>query len=269
MAVELLVEQVPQTQASSSHLLRASSSQPRRYHKTASYTMACKALHASNFPFKMGCWGILGERRIGLVATKLQAAKLNGAAQAGADLERAVRDYVRTYAVLHGKSKAAEALGVSRHTLWRFLNRGHTGRAIPRAVLERVAGSAEALDDAEERLILQAQARRRLKDGGPVAERRTPRPLREGLEDTLRLLCAAPLATVDELSRFGRIPASTMRDRLKKLADWGLVGSVPHHLGSLGPHPKRRYFPTERGIVAGGRIEHGTEYFLSEYPVST
>ena len=190
MAVELLVEQVPQTQASSSHLLRASSSQPRRYHKTASYTMACKALHASNFPFKMRCWGILGERRIGLVATKLQAAKLNGAAQAGADLERAVRDYVRTYAVLHGKSKAAEALGVSRHTLWRFLNRGHTGRAIPRAVLERVAGSAEALDDAEERLILQAQARRRLKDGGPVAERRTPRPLREGLEDTLRLLRA-------------------------------------------------------------------------------
>ena len=74
---------------------------------------------------------------------------------------------------------------------------------------------------------------------------------------------------MDELSRFGRIPASTMRDRLKKLADWGLVGSVPHHLGSLGPHPKRRYFPTERGIVAGGRIDHGTEYFLSEYPVST
>ena len=43
---------------------------------------------------------------------------------------------------------------------------------------------------------------------------------------------------------------------------------MSHHLGSLGPHPKRRYFPTGKGIVAGGRIEHGTEYFLSEYPVS-
>ena len=229
--------------------------------------MACKALHASNFPFKMGCWDIVRERSIRLAVTNPRTQASNGAAQAGTDLDAAVRDYVCTYAVLHGKPKAAEALGVSRHTLWRFLNRGHTGRAIPRAVLERVGGNARALDDADERLILQAQAKRRLKDGGPVAERRT-HPLREALEDTLRLLCAAPLATVDELSSFGRIPASTMRDRLGKLAKRGLVDSVPHHLGSLGPHPKRRYFPTEQGIVAGGRIEHGTEYFLGEYPVS-
>ncbi len=69
---------------------------------------------------------------------------------------------------------AAETLGVSRHTLWRFLDRGHTGRAVPRAVLERVGKSAEALEDAEEWLILQAQARRRLKDGGTTAERTRP-----------------------------------------------------------------------------------------------
>ena len=188
---------------------------------------------------------------------------------AGPDLEMAVRDYVRTYAVLHGRPKAAEALGVSRHTLWRFLNRGHTGRAIPRAVLERVCGSPQALDGAKERLILQARARRRLHGAGPVAEPAAlTRPLRQDLEEALLLVCAAPLAAVDELSRFGRVPASTLRDRLGKLAKRGLVDSVPHHLGSLGPHPKRRYFPTERGIVAGGRIEHGTEYFLSEYPVS-
>ncbi len=202
-----------------------------------------------------------------MAVTNRRAGKLNGAAQDEPDLEEAVRDYVRTYAVLHGKPKAAEALGVSRHTLWRFLKRGHTGRAIPRAVLERVGGSAEALENAEEWLILQARARRWLKDGGPVAERRT-RPLREALEDALRLLCAAPLATMDDLSRFGRVPASTMRDRLKKLAERGMVDSVPHQLSVLGPHPKRRYFPTERGITAGGRIEHGTDRFLSEYPVS-
>ena len=46
------------------------------------------------------------------------------------------------------------------------------------------------------------------------------------------------------------------------------MDSVPHHLGSLGPNPKRRHFPTERGIEAAARVEHGTERFLSEYPVS-
>ncbi|MCY4527860.1 MAG: hypothetical protein OXD46_02360, partial [Chloroflexi bacterium] len=60
--------------------------------------------------------------------TDRRAPKLNGATQAGADLEMAIRAYVRTYAVLHGRPKAAEVLGVSRHTLWRFLPRGHTGR---------------------------------------------------------------------------------------------------------------------------------------------
>ena len=202
-----------------------------------------------------------------MAATDSRAAELNGAAQGRADLDGAVRDYVRTYAVLHGKPKAAEALGVSRHTLWRFLDRVHTGRAVPRAVLERVGKSAEAVEDAEERLILQAQARRRLKDGGTTAERRT-RPLREALEDALRLVCATPLATVDELSRFGRVPASTMRERLGKLANRGLVDSVSHQLSVLGSRPQRRYFPTKQGIVAGGRIEHGTDHFLSEYPVS-
>ena len=211
----------------------------------------------------MGWWDIVGERSIGLAVTNPQAASLNGGTQAGPKLERAIRDYVRTYAVLHGRPRTADAFGVSRHTLWRFLDRGHTGRAIPRVVLERVGGSAQALDDARERLILQAQARRRLKDGVPVAE-----PLRQGLEDTFLLLCATPLAAVDELSRFGRVPASTFRDRLGKLTKRGLVDSVSHQLSALGPRPQRRYFPTERGIVAGGRIEHGTEYFLSEYPVS-
>jgi len=95
-----------------------------------------------------------------------------------------------------------------------------------------------------------------------------PKPLAETLEDALRLLCAAPLATVEELSFFGRIPKTTLRRRLAKLSQRGLVDSVPHHLGSLGPNPKQRHFPTEKGIEAAARVEHGTERFLSEYPVS-
>ena len=213
--------------------------------------------------------GLLTRRSIGLAVTNSRTQAPNGAAQAGSDLDESVRDYVRTYAVLHGKPRAAKALGVSRHTLWRFLHRGHMGRTIPHAVLERVGKSAEALEDAEERLILQAQARRRLKDGGTTAKSAAgSKRLSEALEDALRLLCAAPLATVDELSRFGRVPASTLRDRLGKLDKRGLVDSVPHQLSVLGSRPQQRYFPTKQGIVAGGRVEHGTDYFLTEYPVS-
>ena len=95
-----------------------------------------------------------------------------------------------------------------------------------------------------------------------------PKPLAETLEDALRLLCAAPLATADELSSFGKIPATTLRRRLAKLAGRGLVDSIPHHLDPLGPNPKRRHFPTEQGIEAAAEVEHGTERFLSEYPVS-
>ena len=198
---------------------------------------------------------------------------MNGTAQAGPDLGRAIRAYVRTYAVWHGRDRAARDFGVSRHTLWRFLKRGHTGRAIPRAVMDSVGRSVEEVEAARETLIAEARlweaTRRRLADSGRAnGSASGVIRLSLGLEDSLRLLCAATLATMDDLSRFGRVPASTMRDRLKKLAERGLADSVSHHLSVLGPHPKRRYFPTERGIIAGGGIEHGTEYFLTEYPVS-
>ena len=181
------------------------------------------------------------------------------------DLERAVREYVRTYVLWRGRRRAAETFGVSRHTLWRFLRQGHAGRALPRAVMDKAGDSVEALEASTWAIpvVERVLARR------PAPKTVHPsRSLPEALEDTLRLLCAAPLATVDELSRFGRVPASTVRDRLRKLAKMGMTDSVPHHLSILGPHPQRRYFPTEKAIVAGGRVEHGTETFLREYPVS-
>ena len=39
---------------------------------------------------------------------------------------------------------------------------------------------------------------------------------------------------MEDLSRFGRVPASTLRDRLKKLTERGLVDSLPHHLSAVG-----------------------------------
>ena len=73
---------------------------------------------------------------------------------------------------------------------------------------------------------------------------------------------------MDELSRFGRVPASTLRDRLKRLAERGLVDSVPHHLSVLGTRPQRRYFPTEKGVTAAGAAIKGREHMLRAYPLS-
>ena len=189
------------------------------------------------------------------------------------ELAGGIRAYVRTYVLCFGRDRTARAFGVSRQTLWRFLNRGHLGRAIPCAVMEGAGRSVKSVDTARDKLIREVRLRKaseqwlagRAKAKG--SESGSVR-LSETLEDTLRLVCAAPLATLKELSRFGRIPLSTLRGRLKRLTELGLVGAVSHHLGSLGPHPQQRYFPRERGIVTGGRIEHGTERFLSAYPVS-
>ena len=194
-----------------------------------------------------------------MIVAEPRTRTLNGTTQTGPRLERAVRGYVRAYASLHGRRKAAEYLGVSRHTLWRFLERGHMGRAVPSAVLSSVGGSVRAIEAATFEIIIDLEGLR----PDPAL-----RSLRQGLEEALLLLCATPLATVDELSRFGRIPASTLRDRLKKLTERGFVDSVPHHLSVLGSRPQRRYFPTEKGVTAAGAATKGRAHMLRAYPVS-
>ena len=194
-----------------------------------------------------------------MIVAEPRTQTLNGMSQAGPDLRRAVRGYVRAYASLHGRRKAAEDLGVSRHTLWRFLERGQLGRAVPSAVLSSVGGSVRAIEAATFAIIIDLEGLR----PDPAL-----RHLRQGLEEALLLLCATPLATVDELSRFGRIPTSTLRDRLTKLAERGLAGSVPHLLSVLGTRPQRRYFPTEKGVTAAGAATKGRNHMLRAYPVS-
>ena len=184
---------------------------------------------------------------------------LNNTAQAGPHLERAVRDYVRAYASLHGRRKTAEELGVSRHSLWRFLERDQMGRSVPSAVLNKVGGNVQAIEAATFEIIIDLEGLR----PDPALRR-----LRQGLEEALVLLCATPLATVEELSRFGRVPTSTLRDRLKRLTERGLVDSVAHHLSVLSSRPQRRYFPTEKGVTAAGAATKGESHMLRAYPVS-
>ncbi len=172
-------------------------------------------------------------------------------------LTDAIRRYVRTYALWHGRAKAAETFGVS-HPL-AVPGTRPPGATLPRAVTKAVGNSPDAIEAATWAMNASRAIARR-----GAASRYLP----ETLEDTLLLLCAASLATAKELAGIGRVPATTLRDRLAKLGQRGLVDSVSHHLGALGPPPRRRYFPTERGIDAGAKAEHGRERFLSEYPVS-
>ncbi len=194
-----------------------------------------------------------------MVLAEQRARPLNGSTQTGPHLEGAVRDYVRAHVRLHGQGKTAETLGVSRHSLWRFLKRRYGGRAVPNAVLSSFSGSVRAVEAATMKLIIDLEGLR----PDPAL-----RHLRQGLEQALLLLCATPLATVEELSSFGRIPASTLRDRLKRLTERGLVDSVLHHLSVLGTRPQRRYFPTAKGVTAGGMATKGEEHMLRSYPVS-
>ena len=183
------------------------------------------------------------------------------------DLDCAIRDYVHTYVLWRGRRKAMERFGVSRHTLWRFLDRGHLGRALPRAVLDTVGDSIEAIDAATWAIGASARitasfersARNRL-PAGPA--------LRRGQEDALLQLCATPLTTVSELARFNREPPTTLRGRLERMAELGLADSVSHRLGALGPKPQRRYFPTKEGIRAAAALEPGIRRLLAEQPVS-
>ena len=175
-------------------------------------------------------------------------------------LDDAIRDYVRTYALWHGRPQAARTFGVSRHTLWRCLERGRLGRSLPRAVVNAVGDDPDVIRAATWAMTAVRRIQRRAAAN--------PRPLAAPLEDALRLLCAAPLATVKELARFGRVPESTLRERLDRLAAKGLVDSVSHRLDSLGPRPQRRRFPTDQGIMAAAQAEHGVQRFLTEYPVS-
>ena len=122
------------------------------------------------------------------------------------DLGYAIRDYVRTYVSVRGRQKAMERFGVSRHTLWRFLDRGHLGRALPRAVLDSVGESVEEVDAAT--WAINASERITANFNRSARNRRPEGPaLRLGQEDALLQLCAAPLTTVRELARFtGRRP---------------------------------------------------------------
>lgn len=49
------------------------------------------------------------------------------------------------YVLCHGRPQAARHFGVSHHTLWRFLEWGHPGHALPKAGIRAVGDTHDVI----------------------------------------------------------------------------------------------------------------------------
>ena len=175
------------------------------------------------------------------------------------ELLNAIRDYLRSHAERRGQQQTAERYGVSRYTLWRFLWTDHVSPRLVAAVTADVGDSIGLLRWATTRLDdIGAQ-----RQSGAARRRLTLADT-----ETLEILCHTPLATVDELSAFTRLPANTIRERLSRLSNRGLAESRAHRLQALGARPQQRFVPTREGIAAAAGSESGCERLLGLYPVS-
>ena len=175
------------------------------------------------------------------------------------ELIDATWDYLNLCTLKHGHQRTEERFGVSRQTLWRFLDRDQAGRRLPRAVHGSVGDSVETLVAATDALIAESSPQRR-----PASLD----SLGVGLHDTLLRLCEAPLTTAGELAQLNRVAVSTLREQLARLSEQGLADSRPHRLAVLGARPQRRYFPTSAGIMALADDENDERRLLRIYPLS-
>ena len=176
------------------------------------------------------------------------------------ELFDAIGDYLLTHVERHGHARTAEAFGVSRHTLWRFLERGQPGRVLPRAVMSRVGDTPGKVAAATRALAGGTRPR-------PFERSRMPR-LTQALRETLLLVCETPFASAEDLSRLRRVPDSTLREHLGKLRRMGLVASHPHRLAMLTGRPVRRFVPTATAVSVLADDDHAYMELLRRHPVS-
>ena len=176
------------------------------------------------------------------------------------ELYYAIGDFLLAHIERHGHARTAEAFGVSRHTLWRFIERGQPGRALPRAVMARAGDTPRKLSAATRAVRGEARP-------APLERLRAPR-LTQALHETLLLVCETPFASVEDLSRIKRVPRSTLRERLAKLRRMGLAEAHPHRLAMLSDRPLRRYVSTAAAVSVLGYDAQARRELLRRYPVS-
>ena len=174
------------------------------------------------------------------------------------DLQQAIRLYVDAYVLRHGRVRAASNLDVSRHTLWRFLDRRSAGRAVLQAVIARFGADPRRIDEARYAVLAKPTE---------SFDPRSPETISYPLWQTLMMICRTPLITVEDLSELRHVPQSTLRDRLQTLKSYGYAASVQHRLRQFGPRPQLRWYPTQEGVreaVGDGELIK----FLRVRPVS-
>ncbi|MYD35714.1 MAG: hypothetical protein F4X20_01625 [Dehalococcoidia bacterium] len=174
------------------------------------------------------------------------------------EVQRAVRLYVDAYVLRRGRVQTAAHLDVSRHTLWRFLDRRSAGHAVTQAVIGRYGENPGRIDEARYAILAEPTI---------SFDPRQPEGISRPLRQTLLMLCRTPLITVEDLSELRGVPPSTLHDRLRTLKSFGYVESVQHRLRQFGPRPQVRWYPTQEGIIeaAGDGKLSG---FVRAWPVS-
>ena len=135
--------------------------------------------------------------------------------------------------------RAATHLDVSRHTLWRFLDRRDAGRAVEQAVIAKFSDNLGRIDEARYAVLAEPTE---------SFDPRQPDGISRPLRQTLLMICSTPLITVEDLSELRHVPQSTLRDRLRTLRSYGYAASVQHRLRQFGSRPQLRWFPTREGV---------------------
>ncbi len=74
-------------------------------------------------------------------------------------LNGVIRNYVRAYALWHGRPKPARRFGFSRHTLRRCLEQGHLGHSLLGAVTKAVVDAPDTVVAAARAMTASRQIR--------------------------------------------------------------------------------------------------------------
>ena len=193
----------------------------------------------------------------------------------------------------HGRPQAARRFGVSSHTLWRFIERGHLGRSLPGAVGNTVSDDPVVIAAAEWAVTASRRIQRRATSPRPLAETvegRPAVPVRRASTDTCLLTTessgcyAGSMASLrkrilDALARLSFIdagelaltlgePLATAHRALTALMKDGLAQRVSHGTAHL-PSSHRHYL-TGKGIAeAADALDYDAPSdFVRAYPVS-